>query len=162
VCLVPAAAGDYTMQMIVIAQHLYYPPREAQQIQWLQNFGTKITGCAADLTVTTQRAADIVADARWLVYILCSWIPAVRTWRQACPQAAACPRPTGRARRPAGLIRLCPFLRTAPPVVRAAGRDAHPTWASGPAAHLTRRAGRSMAALFTSRSPFRVKNQCPR
>jgi hypothetical protein len=68
-------------------QQRYYPPREAEQIQWLQNFGTKVPGKAADLKVTTPAAADIAADARWLVYILVSWLPAVRTWRQACTQA---------------------------------------------------------------------------
>lgn len=65
----------------------YYPTRDAEQIGWLQNFVAKLGLHATGLELTTQQVADIIADARWLIYVIGTWLPAVRAWQQACTMA---------------------------------------------------------------------------
>lgn len=55
---------------------------------WLTNFFTKLIGHAPGLGISTTRCADAVADARWLIYILGTWLPAVRAWQKACTEAS--------------------------------------------------------------------------
>lgn len=67
----------------------YYPTRAAEQIVWLGNFANKISTHAPGLGISTQACADAVADARWIIYVLGSWLPAVRTWQKSCTDAAS-------------------------------------------------------------------------
>jgi len=43
----------------------------------------------ATLGITAPQAAAIIADCRWLIYVLGTWLPAVRAWSPACTDAAA-------------------------------------------------------------------------
>jgi hypothetical protein len=65
----------------------WYPIRVAEQILWLQNFVAKLAGHAAALGISTTDTAARLADARWLIYVLGTWLPAVRAWQQSCTQA---------------------------------------------------------------------------
>ncbi len=56
----------------------YYPGKVADQIIWLGNFHTKLIGYIATLGLDASRAAGIIADCRWLIYVLGTWLPAVR------------------------------------------------------------------------------------
>ena len=67
----------------------YYPLATGQQIQWLNNLAAKLAGHAAALGIDPTDCAARIADARWIVYIIGSWLPAVRAWTKACTEAAA-------------------------------------------------------------------------
>ena len=67
----------------------YYPSRTADQIIWLGNFALKLAGHAIAIGVSPALCAAAIADARWLIYVLGSWLPAARAWNKACTDAAA-------------------------------------------------------------------------
>ncbi len=66
----------------------FYPTNAAAQIIWLENFRNKLTGHALTLGLTMAVCAARIADARWLIYVLGSWLPAARAWVKACTEAA--------------------------------------------------------------------------
>lgn len=66
----------------------YYPSRIADQIVWLENFRNKLPMHATALGLTTERSEAAVSDARWVIYVLGSWLPAVRAWQKSCTEAA--------------------------------------------------------------------------
>lgn len=69
-------------------RNAYYPSRTAEQIVWLENFRNKLAQYQAALGLTALATATAVADARWLIYVLGSWLPAVRAYAPACTAAA--------------------------------------------------------------------------
>ncbi|MFA6561264.1 MAG: hypothetical protein WCV00_05095 [Verrucomicrobiia bacterium] len=69
-------------------RQLYYPYRIANQIVWLENERNKLASYATALGLTTEQVTAAIADCRWLIYILQSWLPAARTWSLACTDAA--------------------------------------------------------------------------
>lgn len=73
----------------IMKRQNYYPLATGQQIQWLNNFAAKLAGHAATLGISPAECAARIADARWVVYIIGSWLPAVRAWNKACTEAAA-------------------------------------------------------------------------
>ena len=66
----------------------YLPLRVAEQVPWLVNFYLKLAVHGTDLGVPSARLASITADCRWLVYVLGTWLPAVRAWQKSCTNAA--------------------------------------------------------------------------
>ncbi len=58
----------------------FYPTNVPEQIIWLTNFFNKLIGHAATLGITPLICAAAVADARWLIYLLGTYLPAQRTW----------------------------------------------------------------------------------
>ena len=56
----------------------YYPPKQSDQIIWLGGFARKIQELAIALDLTPAQVAAIVADCLWQIYLLQSWLPAVR------------------------------------------------------------------------------------
>jgi len=68
-------------------RNVYFPLRQADQIIWLANFANKLPGYATTLGLTTAQVNAAVADARWLIYIIESWLGAVRAWSLACTDA---------------------------------------------------------------------------
>ena len=71
-----------------MTRQAYYPVRIADQILWLENLRNKFAGHAPTLGITQAKCDAAIADARWLVYTLGSWLPAVRDWQKACTAAA--------------------------------------------------------------------------
>ncbi len=70
-------------------RQVYYPSRTANQIPFLENFIAKAAGYQAVLTsITVLQMAGGIADAKWLVYILSKWLPAVRAFAPSCTAAA--------------------------------------------------------------------------
>jgi hypothetical protein len=65
----------------------YFPRKVAQQIIWLENFRTKLASYAVALGLTTDQVNAAIADARWLVYLLLQWQPAVKAWALATTDA---------------------------------------------------------------------------
>jgi hypothetical protein len=61
----------------------YYPTSGPEQIIWLTNFFNKLLGYAVTLGLTPTQLAAIVADARWLIYVLSAWQPAQKAWSKA-------------------------------------------------------------------------------
>jgi hypothetical protein len=92
----------------------WYPVRTAEQIIWLENFVAKLAGHAAALGISTTDCAAAIADARWLIYVLGSWLPAVRAWKESCTEAAEA------AESGTGGVQTLPAF-TAPPLPGAAG-----------------------------------------
>ena len=66
----------------------YYPLRVGDQIIWLSNFYHKLATWAGTLGVDAPTQAEIVADCRWLIYLLQDWLPAVRAHNLAATAAA--------------------------------------------------------------------------
>ena len=66
----------------------YYPTNAPEQIVWLENFRNKLAAYTAALGLAAPTVTGAVADARWVIYILGSWLPAVRAWTKACTAAA--------------------------------------------------------------------------
>ncbi len=64
-------------------RNAYYPARQTDQIVWLANYANKLPGYAATLGLTAGQVSAAVADCGWLVYLLQTWLPAVRSWAQA-------------------------------------------------------------------------------
>ena len=101
----------------------YYPTRQAEQAVWLENFRLKLPSLAPALAVPAARVTEAVADARWLVHLLVTWLEAVRTHGRAAtgaleqaqtgsgdgllvlPAFTSPPLPAGVAVRPAGSLR---------------------------------------------------------
>ena len=70
-------------------RQIYYPSRGADQIPWLENFIGKAASYQAVLTsITVDQMTAGIADAKWLVYILSKWLPAVRAFAPSCTAAA--------------------------------------------------------------------------
>ncbi|MBL9116538.1 MAG: hypothetical protein JNJ83_16140 [Verrucomicrobiaceae bacterium] len=65
----------------------YYPSRQADQLVWLENFRNKIGAYATALGLETEEVDALVVRCRWLIYLIGSWLPAVRAWNLACTQA---------------------------------------------------------------------------
>ena len=70
-------------------RNAYYPSRIADQILWLENFRAKILAYIVALGISAPAAAAIIADCRWLIYVLGTWLPSGRAWGPACTDAAA-------------------------------------------------------------------------
>lgn len=66
----------------------YYPTNAATQIVWLANFHNKLAVHAPTLGISAGESAAAIADARWLIYVLGTWLPAVRAWQKSCTDAA--------------------------------------------------------------------------
>ena len=66
----------------------YYPTKLADQILWLVNFNLKLASHATALGLTPAQVTAILADCAWLIYVLQSWLTAVRNWAQSCTDAA--------------------------------------------------------------------------
>ena len=66
----------------------YYPTKQADQILWLVNFNLKLGSHATALGLSAAQVTATVADVNWLIYVLQTWLNAVRTWAQSCTDAA--------------------------------------------------------------------------
>ncbi len=60
----------------------YYPPGQPAQIVWLTTFGNEIQALGPGLGYTALQIAAMVADCRWIIYLLQAWLPATRHWSQ--------------------------------------------------------------------------------
>ena len=69
-------------------RNAYYPVRQADQIVWLANFANKLPGEAAILGLPAATVTAAVADCNWLIYVLQTWLPAVRAWALSGTDAA--------------------------------------------------------------------------
>ena len=67
----------------------YYPTSAAEQLVWLENFRNKLPGYQAVIPLTTAQSDAGVADARNVMYVIGSWLPAARAWNKSCTDAAA-------------------------------------------------------------------------
>ena len=62
----------------------YYPSRIASQVEWLQNFRAKLPGYATTLGLNAAQITAMLNDTGWLIYVLGTWLGAVRAWGPAC------------------------------------------------------------------------------
>ncbi len=76
----PALSVQPKAKHKAVKHNSFYPTNVPEQILWLTNFANKLTGHAATLGVTPLVCADAVADARWLIYLLGSYLPTQRAW----------------------------------------------------------------------------------
>ena len=89
----------------------YYPTNVPAQIVWLENFRNKLAAYLATLGLSAAEVAAAIADCRWLIYVLGSWLPAVRAFSPACTDAAKLAQ-TGAG---TSLSALTAFTAPAPP-----------------------------------------------
>lgn len=83
----PSSASKPASRRRLMKHQRYYPTRQADQLVWLENFRNKIGGYATALGLTSDQVDALVARCRWLVYLIGSWLPAVRAWNLGCTQA---------------------------------------------------------------------------
>jgi hypothetical protein len=78
---------NFTPSKSNMRHNAYYPTNVPEQILWPVNFFNKLLVYGATLGLTDLQTAAIVADVRWLIYVLGSWQPAQRAWGKACTEA---------------------------------------------------------------------------
>lgn len=61
----------------------YYPTNTPEQLLWLANFFNKLPVHAATLGLSTATVNAAIADARWLIYLLGSFHPGVKSWAKS-------------------------------------------------------------------------------
>jgi hypothetical protein len=61
----------------------YYPGSLGAQLVWLAKFINRLPDNAAALGLTPAQVAAILADCLWLLYVLQTWLPAVRSFNLA-------------------------------------------------------------------------------
>jgi hypothetical protein len=61
----------------------YYPVPIPQQVLWLQNFANSLPEYRSHLRIVPQELDDVVADARWLAYVVGRWRTAARHFAKA-------------------------------------------------------------------------------
>ena len=66
----------------------FWPTRQGDQIVWLGNFYTKLPTHSLALDLNTDQLKAGLADAGWLLFILETWLPAVRAWNLGCTNAS--------------------------------------------------------------------------
>ena len=71
-----------------MTRNRWFPVRVGDQITCLTNLRTKLPGYATPLGLASGTVSGAVADCAWLVYVLSAWLPAVRTFAEACTDAA--------------------------------------------------------------------------
>jgi hypothetical protein len=69
-------------------RNTYFPIRLGDQIIWLGNFRDRMAALATTLGLTPAQTTAILADCNWLLYVLQTWLPEVRTWALGCTTAA--------------------------------------------------------------------------
>ncbi len=80
----PNPRKNHTMK-----HEFYFPTNTAERVLWLENYRSKLSGHAPTLGLTPAECAASIADARWVIYVLGSWLPATRDYLAACTAAAA-------------------------------------------------------------------------
>jgi hypothetical protein len=60
----------------------YFPRGQADQMVWYTTFAREIQVLGPGLGYSAAQIAAIVADCRWLIYLLQEWLPAIRNWSQ--------------------------------------------------------------------------------
>ncbi|MCB1078888.1 MAG: hypothetical protein KDM64_13795, partial [Verrucomicrobiae bacterium] len=85
---VSAAPGNPKTKIKKMKHQRFYPTRAADQVVWLENFRNKLGNHTAALGLDAAVVALCIAAARWLVYVLGSWLPAVRAYSLSCTAAS--------------------------------------------------------------------------
>jgi hypothetical protein len=80
-------AKPQTNQTKNMKRQTYYPSRLAQQVEWLENYRLKLGNYTAELPLDPAVVTSSVADARWLIYVINSWLNSVRAFAPACTEA---------------------------------------------------------------------------
>ena len=70
------------MKKQTVVMGKWFPGGQAAQIVWYTTFANKIQELGPGLGLTAAQIAAIVADCRWLIYLLQAWLPATRNWSQ--------------------------------------------------------------------------------
>jgi hypothetical protein len=83
----PHPSSTSSTRRTTMTRQNYFPTRQSDQAVWLENFRLKLALHAVALGLAAPRAADIIADARWLVHLLMSWLESVRTHGKASTKA---------------------------------------------------------------------------
>ena len=65
----------------------YYPSRIGDQVNWLDNYGTKLPTYGTTLGLTAPEVTASVNDAKWANYVLGSWLSAVRAFSPSTTDA---------------------------------------------------------------------------
>lgn len=68
-------------------RQVFYPARLTAQVGWHDNFSSKLGGYAAALGLAAGVITAAVADSRWIMHVLGSWLAQVRAFAPACTDA---------------------------------------------------------------------------
>ena len=70
-----------------MTRNSYYPRKLTDQAGWLGNFRTKLPDHATALSLAAGTVTAAQADCAWLIYLLITWLPTVRTFSESCTNA---------------------------------------------------------------------------
>jgi len=70
-----------------MTRNSYYPSGMTQQAAWHANWRTKLPIHATALGLSSGVVTAAQADSDWLIYVLGTWLPTVRTFAEACTDA---------------------------------------------------------------------------
>lgn len=70
-------------------RNAYYPRKAADQVTWLGNFRNKLPDHATALSLAAGTVTAAQADCDWLIHLLGTWLPAVRTFSESSTSAIA-------------------------------------------------------------------------
>ncbi|MEQ2009438.1 MAG: hypothetical protein ABMA26_21870 [Limisphaerales bacterium] len=68
-------------------RQVFYPTRLTDQVGWHDNFSSKLGGYATALGLASGVVTAAVAESRWIMYVLGSWVGQVRAFAPACTDA---------------------------------------------------------------------------
>ncbi len=71
----------------IMKRQKYFPSRIADQVLWLINYLNKLPGYATALGLASGDLAAALADAKWVVYVLGTWLPTVRAFAPSTTDA---------------------------------------------------------------------------
>ncbi len=70
-----------------MTRNRYYPAKAADQVVWHGNFRNKLPDHATTLALAAGTVTAALADCDWLIYLLGTWLPAVRTYSESSTSA---------------------------------------------------------------------------
>lgn len=70
-----------------IMKQEYFPTKQAEQPEWLENFADQLTAFGPTIPLTAPAVTAGVADARFLAYAIGAWLTKVREYGPGCTAA---------------------------------------------------------------------------
>jgi hypothetical protein len=85
---VPPASPVTPKQTKKMKRQRWFPTKLADQVAWLINYKNTLPTYAAALGLTAAQVTAAQADCGWLIYVLQTWLNAVRNFSLICTQSA--------------------------------------------------------------------------
>jgi hypothetical protein len=68
------------MKKLTVIKGKWFPGGHSQQVIWYTTFANEIVLLGPGLSLSAELIASLVADCRWMIYMLQAWVPATRNF----------------------------------------------------------------------------------